>query len=319
LVIPTGMDITGKALLDRSNVIDQGIDESWKTDTAMFSGKVLVAEDVQGNQMLMKLMLSKLGLQVAIAEDGNQAVQMALSQSFDLILMDMQMPNMNGYEATRVLKQLSNETPIVALTASAMKEDDEKCVEAGCDGYLAKPIDRRELSRILAKYLPVRQGTASKTIDPLPAQSHEPGQLGSARSSSEAPSSESNYTDDKSTVINWDRLIERLGDEETVREIMPTFTKDIQKHFNKLSHAMEIGDCASIAAHAHALKGVGRNLGIERLSDVAGQMEQAGRENDMEACTLLFDGLKIEIGKVLTILFQSDWIEKVKMNFKQVC
>ena len=310
LVIPTGMNITGQPLLDRDKALGHGEEGSQKTDTTLFYGKVLVAEDVEGSQILMKLMLSKLGVEVVIAEDGNQALQKALSQSFDLILMDMQMPHMNGYEATRILKQQGYKTPIVALTANAMKGDDQKCLEAGCDGYLTKPIDRRELPRILAKYLPAKQ--ASKTIDSAPAPTQEYEQLRSEQTSSEAPSSTSNNADDISTIINWDRLIERLGDEDIVREIMPTYIKGTKEHFEKLSQALEIGDCAAIAAHAHALKGVGRNLSVERLADVAHQMEQVGREEDIEASTLYFSGLKIEVEKVLSVLSQSNWIEKAK-------
>jgi signal transduction histidine kinase/CheY-like chemotaxis protein/CHASE3 domain sensor protein len=306
LVIPIGVDIVGQPLLDRDKARNQVTDESRKADTAMFSGKVLVAEDIEGSQILMKLMLTKLGVDVTIAEDGNQALQKALSQSFDLILMDMQMPHMNGYEATRALKQQGYKTPIVALTANAMKGDDQKCVDAGCDDYLTKPIDRRELPRILAKYLPGRQ--TSKTIDSVPAQAHESPQI-----SSEALSSKSNNADDIGTIIDWDQLIERLGDEDTVREIMPVYIKDTQELLAKLSQALEMADCAAIAAHAHALKGIGKNLSVGRLADVAHQMEQASRDNDIEASTLYFSGLKIEVEKVLSVLSQCDWIEKAKM------
>ncbi len=156
LSIPTGVDITGKPFLDRDNIRSQGACKSREFDTIMFSGKVLVAEDVEGNQKLIELMLSKLGVDVVIAEDGNQAMRKALSQSFDLILMDMQMPHMNGYEATRSLKQQGYKAPIVALTANAMKGDGQKCMDAGCDDYLTKPIDCRELPRVLAKYLPAK-------------------------------------------------------------------------------------------------------------------------------------------------------------------
>jgi HPt (histidine-containing phosphotransfer) domain-containing protein len=94
---------------------------------------------------------------------------------------------------------------------------------------------------------------------------------------------------------------------------MPTYIRDTQKHFERLSQALEIGDCEAVATHAHALKGVGRNLSVERLSHVAHQMEQAGRDNDIEVSTLLFSGLKTEIEKVLSVLSQCDWIEKAKM------
>ena len=164
LVIPTGVDMSKQVLIDRHNEIDHSAEESGKMEPRGFSGKVLVVEDVETNQILIEMMLSKMGLEVTIAEDGNQALQKVLSQSFDLILMDMQMPHMNGYEATRVLRRQGYKTPIVALTADAMKGDDQKCMEAGCDGYLTKPIDRRELPRMLAKYLPARPESTHKTM-----------------------------------------------------------------------------------------------------------------------------------------------------------
>ena len=104
-----------------------------------FSGRCLVAEDNPTNQVLIKTLLEKMGLEVVIAEDGNKAVQEVLSQHFDLIFMDIQMPNMDGYEATKVLRGEGITTPVIALTAHG---DMEKCLSVGCDDYLAKPIKR---------------------------------------------------------------------------------------------------------------------------------------------------------------------------------
>ena len=116
------------------------------------SGRVLVAEDSRANQMLVKILLERMGLEVVIAKDGKIALSMALAESFDLILMDIQMPNMNGYEATAAIKENGIDVPIVALTASAMAGDAEKCQQAGCDGFLAKPLDRKKLDYIKCKY-----------------------------------------------------------------------------------------------------------------------------------------------------------------------
>lgn len=163
IVIPTGLDITQQARLNRNASIDQKDDDALKAKTPAFRGKVLVAEDVEGNQKLMKLMLTELGVAVTIAADGNQALQLALSQSFDLILMDMQMPGMSGYEVAQALRQQNRRTaPIVALTANAMKGDDQICLDAGCDDYMPKPIDHQKLTRLLAKYLPLRQEAPSE-------------------------------------------------------------------------------------------------------------------------------------------------------------
>ena len=116
-------------------------------------GHILVAEDVKANQMLIRVILQKMGLQVSVVEDGQQAVNAVAAGQYDLILMDMQMPGMNGYEATQAIRSLQITTPIVAMTANAMRGDEEKCFAAGCDEYLTKPIDRVQIVRTLSKYL----------------------------------------------------------------------------------------------------------------------------------------------------------------------
>jgi PAS domain S-box-containing protein len=155
LVIPAGLDVTKQPVLNR-RVVTQDLDMGGKkTAQPRFSGHVLVAEDVEGNQAMIKSLLNKMGLEVTIAADGNEVLQKAFTRQFDLILMDIQMPYMNGYEATKALRKEGITTPIIAQTAYAMKGDDKKCFEAGCDDYLAKPIVRSQLVEMLAKYLPV--------------------------------------------------------------------------------------------------------------------------------------------------------------------
>ncbi|MBI3861168.1 MAG: response regulator [Planctomycetia bacterium] len=125
---------------------------------AGLTGRVLLAEDYPDNQMLLKHILTKQGLEVVIAGDGRTAVDLALSaasdgQPFDLILMDMQMPELDGYEATYSLRKVGYRGTVVALTANAMSHDREKCLAAGCDEYLSKPVVIRELAALLCKYL----------------------------------------------------------------------------------------------------------------------------------------------------------------------
>lgn len=125
-----------------------------QTDANPAPGRILVAEDVATNQKLIRLMLERMGLEVEIAEDGRIAVEKCSADSFDLVFMDIQMPNMDGYEATAALRQNGLSTPIIALTANAMKGDEQACLDAGCDAYLAKPVSNDKLRQILHKYLP---------------------------------------------------------------------------------------------------------------------------------------------------------------------
>jgi CheY-like chemotaxis protein len=122
-------------------------------DNAQFEGRVLVAEDTLTNQKLITLILEKLGLDVTIVDNGVQAVKAAVKDEFDMIFMDIQMPRMNGYKAAALLKSKNVNTPIIALTAHALEDDRKKCIDAGCDDYLAKPIQKQLLMQKLAKFL----------------------------------------------------------------------------------------------------------------------------------------------------------------------
>jgi CheY-like chemotaxis protein len=106
-----------------------------------------------------------MGFTVTAAKDGKEAVEKATRKRFDLIFMDMQMPNMNGYEAAGVLQGKGIETPIIALTAYAMKGDREKCLSAGCDDYLSKPVNRDELLQVIHRYLPKASEAVSETTN----------------------------------------------------------------------------------------------------------------------------------------------------------
>jgi len=153
LIIPAGVDIADQQPSDRDSIDRASRADEEEVEETQLSGHILVVEDVPTNQMLAKALLNRMGLEVETANDGNEGMQQALTKEFDLIFMDIQMPNMNGYEATRALRAKGIKTPIVAMTAHAMKGDDQKCIEAGCDGYIAKPIDRRVLYEKACKYL----------------------------------------------------------------------------------------------------------------------------------------------------------------------
>ena len=120
--------------------------------------RVLLVDDDIRNIYAMTALLDELGLVVVAAKDGVEALQAFDREPFDLVLMDMAMPNMDGYTATRLLKgERACSIPVIALTAHAMKGDREKCITAGCDDYLAKPVGRQELLEMLHRWLAVAQ------------------------------------------------------------------------------------------------------------------------------------------------------------------
>jgi len=136
-----------------------------QTDSVLneqISGRVLIAEDTPEMQMLERRILEKMGITVTTADNGKEAVELALQDDFDLILMDMQMPVMDGIEATRELKKQGCRLPVIALTANVMQRHKEAFLEAGCDGFLAKPIDKQELRKTLKQHLgaPAQQRSA---------------------------------------------------------------------------------------------------------------------------------------------------------------
>jgi CheY-like chemotaxis protein len=153
LVIPAGKDATLECILAPPKTKSIEVSGEIDTDDVRFEGRVLIAEDTLTNQILIKLLLQKIGFDVTVANNGEEAVKKARKHKFDLIFMDIHMPKMNGYEATRTLRKEGVATPVIALTANAMKGDDRKCFAAGCNDYLTKPIDRKWLLCVLQKYL----------------------------------------------------------------------------------------------------------------------------------------------------------------------
>jgi len=116
---------------------------------------ILIAEDVESNFLYLKAVLSKLNATIFWAKNGVEAVEICENDAIDLIFMDLQMPEMNGYEATEILKKKFPNLPIVAQTAFAMSDDREKALDAGCDDYLAKPIKSKDLLSVVEKFIKI--------------------------------------------------------------------------------------------------------------------------------------------------------------------
>jgi len=198
------------------------------------SGKILLAEDSEDNQRLFKMFISITGASVDIASDGFGVVEFAKHNNYDLILMDMQMPRMDGLQATKLILENGNTTPIVALTANAMKEDRERCYQAGCSGFLSKPVDRDEFYKVLSTYLPPRQ---------------------------------------KNSVLHDNELSEESFDAE-LAELRIKFVENLEGQTEELLAALNAKDWEQFKSVTHKLKGAAASFGFPNISRQALLLEE---------------------------------------------
>ncbi|MEK7993745.1 MAG: ATP-binding protein [Planctomycetota bacterium] len=305
LVVPAGIDVRKQPVLDQSGIVGRGGAGKKNAEKRKFSGNVLVAEDAKTNQALIRSMLERLGLQVTIAEDGNEAVRKALANPFDLIFMDIQMPYMNGYEATQSLKKAGIRAPIIALTANAMKGDDEKCFAAGCDDYLPKPIDREELIRTISNHLASNDDGLSDEIDSVRDHVDELGRLCSGERAHEQDlPKESADVSNNDEAVDWAHILSSWGDEEMIREVVEVFLEDGRRSVELIADAVKAENAEDVQLYAHRLKGSARQVAAGQLSEKAHCLELAGRKKDMAAAAGLLVQVQAEFEKVTSLLAQ---------------
>ncbi len=271
-------------------------------DSTHYKGRVLVAEDSPANQKLMSVLLSKAGLDFVIAGDGLQAVK-AVEEStktanpFTLIFMDIQMPNMNGLDATRRIRELGITAPIIALTASVLNTDRDKCFQAGCNSFLAKPIDRTKFIEALNNYLDLSdKGTVLM---------NDTGNL-------QPECSEGQNIVSDGCPVNWPDILNICGDEETAREIADTVIQDAPITFESLRQAVTSSDSRQIQAAAHKLKGTAYAIGAKSAAELALRIEQAAMKNDNAAIAETIGRLTGEFNRLIKFLSQADWPEHAR-------
>ncbi len=311
LVIPANVDVGAQSSFDKYKTETDSDPDSDINKGYKFSGRVLVAEDSPTNQTLINLLLERLGLEVTLVEDGKNAVDKVLSQTFDLIFMDMQMPNMNGYDATEALRKNGVTTPIVALTAHAMKGDKEKCISAGCDDYLSKPINRKKLVQMIRKYQFSNSEYLDETIESVNSEIAWPTQPCLVE---KFPQDETSNVQNDEIIIDWSSIIEICIDEDMVGEIVEIFLEDAPQCVKLIADAIKTRNSEDLKLYAHRLRGSARHVAAKELAERAYRLECAGDEKDIDTAALFFDDFKNEFNKVIAFLSETDWVDKAKQQ-----
>ena len=224
----------------------------------ILSARILLVEDGIDNQRLISMHLRKAGAEVSVAENGRIGVDAVLGaeaagKAFDLVLMDMQMPELDGYGATSELRRKGQTLPVVALTAHAMAEDRGKCLAAGCTDYLSKPVEKGLLLRTIARYLP--EGALAEptpaTADLAQAELAPAGRLRSI------------YRDDPDMAV-----------------VLEKFVSELPAHVQSLSTMLRERDLEELRRTVHRLKGSGGGYGFDAITDSAASAEKTIRSTD---------------------------------------
>ncbi len=247
---------------------------------------ILLAEDNRTNQTVATRMLQKMGHSTMVAGNGKEALLLLTLHRFDLVLMDIQMPEMDGLTVTRKIRENESGTqlhlPIIAMTAHAMKGDRERCIEAGMDGYVSKPIRSKEVAEAIAR-IPRLQSESTPVIHP------------------EVKQTDAALTGAPRLVWNMGETLERLGgDEALLHEVIEIFLNDVPKHMASLGRAVAAGDAVAVEGAAHTLKGELGYLGISEVSQMARELEEFGRNSDLRFAAGLYATFASELSELLT-------------------
>ena len=265
--------------------IDAGLQAKPKceNEVKLRSLRVLLAEDNLINQQLMLRILKREGHETVVAGNGREAVELSANQKFDVILMDVQMPKLDGLQATTMIREReqsgTRKIPIVALTAHAMPGDRERCLETGMDAYVSKPIQVDKLKEVLLQLLP-------DCI--VESECHGDEQLNSdkPRSPNQATPSRLDRAD----------LMNRIGgDMEFLSELVEMFRTNGAEQLELIRTAFESGEANALKNASHTIKGTAANVGGKQAADVAFALEELGRKDQLENADEAIEKLSHEI------------------------
>jgi len=242
-------------------------------DRQMQALKILVAEDTPFNQKFITRLLDRWGHTAIIVDDGRKAVTAVSENRYDLILMDVQMPEMDGFEATASIREIEKKkgehTPIIAMTAHAMKGDRERCLDAGMDDYVPKPISSEALLNAIKTLVPEHRG---------PDREESPVQ------------------ENVQPVIDKEALLKAFDNDRTfLKEVIDMFIADYPEMLKQIHDAIQTEDAPALQRSAHALKGMLGNFQVETATQKAYNLEKMGGEENLEQAVDMYTQLSTEL------------------------
>ncbi len=250
--------------------------------------RILVAEDNLTNQHVAVAILRKLGYDADVVADGKQAVRALQQADYDVVLMDCEMPELDGYEASRRIREPRTGTrnphiPIIAITADAISGDRDRCLQAGMSDYLAKPVEPRQLADALAKWLNLPAGgEASPPAGQSPAKAE--------------------------VVFNREDLLARLmGDKDLASRVIAGFLDDAPRQLRALKNRLEEGDADGARLQAHTLKGAAATVSAESLRALCSEAQEAAASSELSRALVLVPRLEEEFELLKATLKQSGW------------
>ena len=261
--------------------------------------RILLAEDNLTNQEVAVAMLKKLGYSADLVANGAAALEALRKADYDVVLMDCEMPEMDGYEATKRIRDLRAGTrhpriPIIAITADAMTGDRDRCLQAGMSDYIAKPVELRILAVVLEKWLnpPASAGEVSTRAGQSPANTEVVF----------------NQTVFNQAVFNQEDLLARLmGDKDLASKVIAGFLDDAPRQLRTLQKMLEAGDADGARRQAHALKGAAATMSAEALRALCSETQDAAAAMELSRALALLPRLQEQFELLKTALKQSGW------------